>query len=306
MHPPALVIGRTGQLARELARAPSAFRPVFIGREEADLTRPEEAAAAVERTRPALVVIAAAYTAVDKAESEPEAARLANTVAPGLVAAACARVGASLVHVSTDMVFDGTKDGPYLETDPARPLGVYGRTKLDGETQVLDSGARAAVVRTSWVFGPSGATFVQLVLRLAARGGEMRIVGDQIGRPTGGGDLARAVWSLGERLVKGEGAAQGLLHYAGADDATRAELAEAILAGAAARGGPTAQVIPIATADYPTPARRPLNARLDSGRINRLGVPSRPWRQVLDEALDEILGARGQAATEQAGKEQAL
>ncbi|MBW3617608.1 MAG: dTDP-4-dehydrorhamnose reductase [Proteobacteria bacterium] len=292
MHPSALVIGRTGQLARELARAPCRFQPVFLGREEADLTRPEEAAAAVERTRPALVVLAAAYTAVDRAESEPETARLANTVAPGVVAEACARVGAALVHVSTDMVFDGAKDGPYVETDPPAPLGVYGQTKLDGEGRVLGSGARAAVVRTSWVFGASGANFVQLVLRLAAQGGEMRIVGDQVGRPTGGGDLARAVWAMGDLLVGGEAAAEGLFHYAGADDATRSELAEAIVAGSAARGGPAARVLPIATADYPTPARRPLNARLDSGRLNRLGVASRPWRPVLDEALDQLLGPR--------------
>ncbi len=292
MHPSALVIGRTGQLARELARAPFRFQPVFLGREEVDLTRPEEAAAAVERTRPALVVLAAAYTGVDRAESEPEAARLANTVAPGVVAETCARVGAALVHVSTDMVFDGAKDRPYVETDPPAPLGVYGQTKLDGELRVLESGARAAVVRTSWVFGASGANFVQLVLRLAAQGGEMRIVGDQVGRPTGGGDLARAVWALGDLLVAGEAAAEGLFHYAGADDATRSELAEAIVAGSAARGGPAARVLPIATADYPTPARRPLNARLDSGRLNRLGVASRPWRPVLDEALDELLGPR--------------
>ena len=292
MHPSALVIGRTGQLAQELARTPCGFRPVFVGRDQVDLTRPEEAAAAVEHARPALVVIAAAYTAVDKAESEPEAARLVNTVSPGVVADACARVGAALIHVSTDMVFDGSKDGPYLETDAPAPLGVYGQTKLDGETRVLESGARAAVVRTSWVFGASGANFVQLVLRLAAQGDEMRIVSDQVGRPTGGADLARAVWSLGDLLIAGEGEAEGLFHYAGADDAVRTELAEAIVGGSAARGGPTARVLPIATADYPTPARRPLNARLDSGRLNRLGVASRPWRPVLDEALDELLGLK--------------
>lgn len=292
MQPTALVIGRTGQLARELARAPSGFQPTFLGRDQADLTRPEEVAAAVERARPALVVVAAAYTAVDKAESEPEAARLVNTVSPGLVAEACARLGAVLIHVSTDMVFDGSKDGPYVETDAPAPLGVYGRTKLDGETRVLASDARGAVVRTSWVFGASGANFVQLVLRLAAQGSEMRIVSDQVGRPTGGADLARAVWSLGDLLMAGEPAAEGLFHYAGADDAVRTELAEAIVAGSAARGGPIARVLPIATADYPTPAKRPLNARLDSSRLNALGVPSRPWREALDEALDELLGPK--------------
>lgn len=296
MPPPALVIGRTGQLALELARTPNSFEPVFLGREDVNLTRPEEAADAVRRVRPALVVIAAAYTGVDKAESEPEAARLVNTVAPGLVAEACAETGARLIHVSTDMVFDGAKSGAYLEADATNPLGVYGRTKLDGETRVLESGAEAAVVLTSWVFGASGANFVQLVLRLAGQGDEMRIVGDQIGRPTAGADLANAVWSLGEKLVGGEPAANGVFHYAGADDATRAELAEAIVAGSAARGGPGARVLPIATADYPTPARRPLNARLDSGRLNALGVVSRPWREALEEALDEVLGRAREGA----------
>jgi dTDP-4-dehydrorhamnose reductase len=191
------------------------------------------------------------------------------------------------------MVFDGRKDGPYVEADEPAPLGVYGRTKLDGEVRVLDSGARAAVVRTSWVFGPMGANFVQLVLRLAGRGGEMRIVSDQVGRPTGGGDLARAIWSLGDRLAVGEPEAEGLFHYAGADDAARVELAEAIVAGSAARGGPSARVLPIATADYPTPAIRPLNARLDSGRLNRLGITSRPWRPVVEETMNELLGTGG-------------
>jgi dTDP-4-dehydrorhamnose reductase len=292
MQPTALVIGRTGQLGRELARTPSPFAATFIGREGADLTRPEEAATVVERTRPALVVIAAAYTAVDRAESEPEIARLVNTEAPGVVAAACARTGAALVHVSTDLVFDGAKDGAYVETDPTAPLGVYGRTKLDGEARVLSAGARAAVVRTSWVFGPQGTNFLHMVLRLAASG-EMRIVDDQVGRPTSGGDLARAVWSLGERLVDGAPAAEGLFHYAGADDAIRADQAQAIVDGAVARGGPPAQVVRVPTTAFPTPARRPLNARLDAGRINALGIASRPWRTAVEEALDEVLGPRG-------------
>lgn len=291
MQPTALVIGRTGQLARELARTTSPFAATFVGREGADLTRPQEAAALVERTRPALVVIAAAYTAVDKAESEPETARLVNTEAPGAVATACARVGAALVHVSTDLVFGGAKDGAYVETDAPAPLGVYGRTKMDGEARVLGAGARAAVVRTSWVFGPLGANFLHMVLKLAGAG-EMRIVDDQVGRPTAGGDLARAVWALGERLVDGAAEAEGLFHYAGADDAIRADQAQAIVDAAVARGGPAARVIRVPTSAFPTPARRPLNARLDSGRINALGIPSRPWREAVEQAVDEVLAVR--------------
>jgi dTDP-4-dehydrorhamnose reductase len=295
MPPTALVIGRTGQLAQELARTPNSFNPVFAGRDQIDLSLPETAAAAVRRLRPDLVIMAAAYTAVDKAESEPEAAHLINTDSPGLVAEVCAELRAPMVHVSTDMVFDGEKAVAYAEDDAPAPLGVYGRTKLNGERRVIESGAEAGVVRTSWVFGASGANFVQLVLRLADQGGEMRIVGDQVGRPTAGADLARAVWALAGMLAERRPEARGVFHYAGADDATRAELAEAIIAGSVARGGPAATVLPIATAEYPTPARRPLNARLDSAKLNRLGVSSRPWRLALDEALDEALGPKRSA-----------
>jgi len=188
-------------------------------------------------------------------------------------------------------VFGGAKDSAYVETDAPAPLGVYGRTKMDGEARVLGAGARAAVVRTSWVFGPLGANFLHMVLKLAGAG-EMRIVDDQVGRPTAGGDLARAVWALGERLVDGAAEAEGLFHYAGADDAIRADQAQAIVDAAVARGGPAARVIRVPTSAFPTPARRPLNARLDSGRINALGIPSRPWREAVEQAVDEVLAVR--------------
>jgi len=287
----ALIIGETGQLSRELARAPTQLQLAFAGRGRVDLGRPDTAAAAVEDERPELVILAAAYTNVDRAESEPELARLVNAVSPGVVAETCASVGAALVHISTDLVFDGLKPAPYVEDDPVNPLGVYGRTKLEGEQAVLESEARAAVVRTSWVFGPFGSNFVQLMLRLAAEREEVRVVCDQLGRPTAGGDLARAVLELGERLSEGAAGTRGLFHYAGADDATRAELAEAIFAGAAVRRAKGARVVPVPTAEFAAPARRPLNARLDSGRINALGLASRPWRQALDRCLDEMLGA---------------
>jgi dTDP-4-dehydrorhamnose reductase len=286
----ALILGRTGQLARELARAPTALTLTFAGRDRAELTRPETAVAMVEAEQPELVILAAAYTHVDRAEAEPEAARLANAEAPRAIAEACARAGAALVHVSTDCVFDGTKPTAYVEMDPVNPLGVYGRTKAAGEQGVLESGARAAVVRTSWVFGPYGSNFIQLMLRLSQERDEVRVVCDQFARPTAGADLARAALDLGGRLARGDAGTEGLFHFAGADDASRVELAQAVFAGAAARGGRAIPVTPITTAEYPTPARRPLNARLDSGRINALGVASRPWREALDLCLDEMLG----------------
>lgn len=288
-----LIFGRTGQLARELARmeAPG-LRRTFLGRDAADLARPEAAVEAVRAARPALVIVAAAYTAVDRAEAEEEAARVVNAEAPRRIADACAKTGAALVHVSTDYVFDGTKPAPYLETDPTAPINAYGRTKLEGEQGVLASGAAAAVVRTAWVYSAFGSNFVKTMLRLAADRDELRVVGDQIGCPTAAGDLARALVALGTRLAGGEAGAAGLFHYAGAGETSWAGFAEAVIAGSARRGGRAVRVVPITTAEFPTPARRPANSRLDSGRMADLGIAPRPWREALDGVLNELPPAR--------------
>lgn len=261
----------------------------FLGREDLDLARPDDAAAAVEAARPDVVVIAAAYTAVDRAESEEALAHVVNAEAPGAIARACAGTGAALVHVSTDYVFDGTKPDPYVEADPVAPVSAYGRTKAAGERAVLDSGAPTAVIRTSWVYSPWGANFVKTMLRLARERDELRVVADQQGRPTSAADLADAVLAVAERLAAGDEAVRGLLHYAGGGDATWANFAEAIVAGAEARGGRAVPVRRIATAEFPTPAPRPANSRLDTAKINALGVASPPWRESLSRCLDELL-----------------
>jgi dTDP-4-dehydrorhamnose reductase len=284
----ALVIGRTGQLARELAvlGAPEGLTLRFLGRDEADLTRPEAVADVVRRAAPDLVLIAAAYTAVDRAESEEAVARVVNAEAPGAIARAAAGLGAPVVHLSTDYVFDGTKPEPYVESDPTAPVSAYGRTKAAGETAVLASGARAAVIRTSWVYSPFGANFVKTMLRLAESRDEVAVVADQLGRPTYAADLAAAVAGMGRRLL--DGVDGGVFHYGGAGDATWADFAEAVFAGSARRGGRAPAVRRIATAEFPTPARRPANSRLDTAKIERLGIAPRPWQEALELCLDRL------------------
>ncbi len=284
----ALIIGRTGQLARELARRPTPLATTFLGRDQLDLARPADAAAAVAAAKPDVVLIAAAYTAVDRAETEEAAARLVNAAAPGAIAEACARAGAALVHVSTDYVFDGTKPAPYVETDPVAPVSAYGRTKAAGEAAVLAAGGPAAVVRTSWVYSPWGSNFVKTMLRLARERDELRVVADQQGRPTSAADLAGAVLVVAERLVERDAAVQGLLHYAGGGDAVWADFAEAVVAGSARRGGRSVPVRRITTAEFPTPAPRPANSRLDTTKINALGISSPPWRESLARCLDKL------------------
>ena len=283
-----LIFGPTGQLAQELARRAEPDWS-FLGRDAADLARPETAAEAVLAARPDLVIIAAAYTAVDRAETEEAAARVVNGEAPGRIAEACAETGAAVVHVSTDYVFDGRSPEPYVETDPTGPLGAYGRTKLEGEHAVLESGARAAVVRTAWLYSPFGSNFPKTMLRLAGDRDRLRVVADQVGTPTSAGDLAGALIELGAKLAGGDDAASGVFHYAGAGSTSWAGFAEAVMAGAAARGRPSASVQPITTAEFPTPAARPANSRLNSARMTALGIQPRPWRSALDEVLDELL-----------------
>ena len=285
-----LVIGRTGQLARELAAAPApaGMALEFLGREALDLSRPEAAGDRVRARSPGLVLLAAAYTAVDRAEGDEETAMRVNAAAPGAIARACAEIGAPLVHVSTDYVFDGAKPEPYVETDPVRPASVYGRSKLAGERRIAESGARAAILRTSWVYSPFGSNFVKTMLRLSETRDEVSVVADQLGRPTAAADLAEAVLAMGGRLLQRDPAAEGVFHYAGRGDATWADFAEAVFAGAAARGRRPVGVRRIDTADYPTPAPRPANSRLDTGKIEAMGVPVRPWRDALETCLDRL------------------
>ena len=290
MSGPLLVFGRSGQVARELAdlgeRTGRAM--VFAGRETLDLAEHDQIEGLIARVGPGAVINAAAYTAVDKAESDVDAAYALNRDAPAAMARACATRGLPFVHFSTDYVFDGVLDRPYVETDPTGPTGVYGSSKLAGERAVTAGGGAAITLRTSWVYGAHGANFVKTMLRLARERDEVGVVADQIGRPTWARDCARVAVLAVDALIR-DPALSGLYHLSGRDDASWADLAAATFAESARRGGPTARVRPIATTDYPTPAKRPANSRLDCGKIES-ALPWRcpSWRESLAACMNEM------------------
>jgi dTDP-4-dehydrorhamnose reductase len=287
------VVGANGQVGYEVVRELATLgRVVALTRAECDLADPPAAAAAVRAARPAVVVNAAAYTAVDRAEQDEAACRAANADAPALMAAAA--VGVPFVHYSTDYVFDGTKDAPYQEDDAPNPLGVYGRTKLDGERGVAAANPAHLVFRTSWVYAARGQNFVRTMLRLARERDELRVVADQVGAPTWARSLAAATAQVvGAALRAPEGPAawvaarSGVYHLTAAGSTSWHGFAEAILTADPARAEQRARrVVPIATTDFPTPARRPANSRLDCSRAEaRLGLSIPDWRDQLALAL---------------------
>lgn len=291
--PRLLVFGKTGQVARALAKR-SDISARFLDREHADLSRPETLGALIENADCDAVVNAAAYTAVDKAESEPDLARKINALAPGEMARACAARRLPFVHISTDYVFDGTKSGLYVENDPVNPLSVYGRTKEEGEREVLNAGGCAAILRTSWVFSPWGNNFVKTMLRLGAEREELRIVADQSGAPTSALDIAEGILGVARKLAAGQGRG-GIYHMTAGGATTWHGFALAIFEHAARRGLKTpARVLPIPSSDYPTPAKRPMNSRLDCGRIARdFGVALPGWQDGLARAMEQLLDTEG-------------
>jgi len=290
MSAPILVFGRTGQVARELAlRGAATGRALrFAGRETLDLAVPDKVDDLIAAVAPRAVINAAAYTAVDRAEREPDAAYALNRDAPAAIAAACAARGLPLVHFSTDYVFDGELDRPYVETDPTGPTSVYGASKLAGELAVTATGGAAITLRTAWVYSAHGTNFLKTMLALATRRDEVSVVADQIGRPTWARDCAE-VALLAIDALAADPALAGIYHLSGAGDASWADLAKAVFTESARRGGPTALVRPITTAEYPTPARRPANSRLDCGKIEAaLAWRRRPWRDSLAECMTEM------------------
>ncbi len=298
MTAPLLVFGANGQVAQEIGRIASGlgFAATLVGRDRVDLLT-QDGSAVLNELRPRAVINAAAYTAVDRAEQEPAAAYRLNGEVPGLLAKACKDRGLPFVHISTDYVFDGSKDGAYVETDPRAPLGVYGASKAKGEEAIAAVGGDTAIVRTAWVYSEFGANFVKTMLRLAATRDELGVVGDQHGCPTWAQDVAKATLLLSQRLMDGDPAAKGLFHAAGDGDASWADFATAIFAGSATRGGPAARVKAITTAEYPTPARRPANSRLACERLESvLGWRPGPWRESLSSCLDELLDDSSQLA----------
>lgn len=277
-----LVFGATGQVAQELRRrVPEAL---FLSRAEADLADPAACAAAVERHPADVVINAAAWTAVDKAEEAEAEAGLVNGAAPGAMARAAAAQGVPFLHVSTDYVFDGSGTRPWVPEDPTGPLSAYGRSKLDGEEAVRAAAGRFAILRTSWVFSAHGANFVKTMLRLGKTRDSLNVVADQMGGPTAAGDIAAALLTMARTYHAGGGEA-GVYHFAGAPDVSWADFAREIFRQA----GLAVTVNDIPTEAYPTPARRPANSRLDCSSTHAVFGIGRPdWRHSLTAVLKEL------------------
>ena len=284
---PILVTGGGGQVASALAAMRGVVR---VGRPDFDFDAPDGLHPLLDRVQPALVINAAAYTAVDKAESEPDAADRANHLGPALLAGWCASHAVPLIHISTDYVFDGRKGSPYVEADPTSPTGVYGATKLAGEQAVAASGAPAVVLRTSWVYAATGKNFVRTMLNAAAKTSALRVVADQRGCPTAADDLAAAILSIADRLLLGwDDTLGGVYHAAGSGETTWHGLAQAVFARAARHGLAPPSVAAIATEDWPTPARRPPDSRLDCAKLHRgFGLRLPDWRDSVDRTVDAV------------------
>ena len=280
-----LVFGGGGQLGRELTRV-AAERDVPLSasaRSSVDITDHISVARALDETKPSLVVNAAAYTKVDLAETEVAAAERGNVLGPGVVATCCAAAGIPLVHLSTDYVFDGQKEGAYVESDPVAPLGAYGRTKAAGEDAVRRALAEHIILRTAWVYSEFGNNFLKTMVRLSQQREELRVVADQRGCPTSTRDLAIAILRIAPRLTAG-GGMWGTYHFAGTGAATWHEFAERVVAAQAALTGRRPKVTAITTADYPTPARRPANSVFDCSRFSDVfGFRARPWTEEVDD-----------------------
>lgn len=276
-----LVFGKTGQVARELATILPTAR--FLGRDEADLTDPVACADLVRTFGPDAVINAAAFTAVDKAETDEATALLVNGDAPGAIARACAMLDVPLVHMSTDYVFDGSGDAPFKPGHPTGPLGAYGRTKRAGEQAIRASGAAHAILRTSWVFSAHGSNFVKTMLRLSETRDSLNVVADQIGGPTPARALAQACVAATD-VLRRDRSLSGTYHFAGSPDVSWADFAREIFTQA---GRPTV-VNDIPSSAYPTPARRPQNSRLDCSGLAALGLKRPDWRDELRQTLTEL------------------
>ncbi|GGH17304.1 NAD(P)-dependent oxidoreductase [Alsobacter metallidurans] len=290
-----LILGGAGQVGLELQAYPWPEGVIVDAPSRADLDIADEAAVKRQFANApyGVVINAAAYTAVDKAESDVVAAWRLNALGPAILAAASGAASIPMVHVSTDYVFDGSAAHPYDTSDPVRPLGVYGASKEGGEQAVRTANPRHAIVRTAWVISPHRANFVKTMLRLAADRPSLRVVDDQWGTPTIASDLAAALARIALRLADDPAAPTGDFHFANEGGVTWRGLASEIMAQSAARGGPSVPVEAITTADFPTPARRPANSRLSTARIGAaFGVTPRPWQDALGDVMDILVGPR--------------
>jgi dTDP-4-dehydrorhamnose reductase len=287
-----LVIGTSGQLALELRRLSPAPGIELLPAQRVELADDASVSSLLDLARPELVINAAAYTAVDRAEDEPERAFAVNAEGPATLARWCERHGASLVQLSTDYVFDGLKPAPYLPSDPPSPLNVYGRSKLAGEVAVRSALPRHVILRTSWVFSAHGENFVKTMLRLARERDELRVVADQIGRPTPAADLARAVWCVAAELASRGEVSWGSYHFAGSGVTSWHAFAEAIVDEQRAITGREPAVKPIETKDFPRPATRPKSSVLDTSDFERVFcLEPAPWRDGLRDVVRNLLSA---------------
>lgn len=290
------VTGQHGQVAQALqALGPQwGATVVCLARPEIDLADDRDLLEPFRRVEPDVIVSAAAYTAVDRAESEPDLARAINARAPARIAAAASALKVPLIHLSTDYVFDGTKTSPWSETDVPGPVSVYGATKLAGERAVLATASDCVVLRVAWIYSPFGNNFVKTMVRLAGTNDAVRVVDDQHGAPTSAQSVAAGVLQVASNLLAEPRRAElrGVFHMGAAGETTWAGFAEAIFEGIAARGGRRVSVIPIPTTDYPLPARRPHNSVLNSAKLAALhGVALEHWRGPLDPVLEALLTA---------------
>jgi dTDP-4-dehydrorhamnose reductase len=289
-----VVTGRAGQLAQSLVERGrrADVEIVCLARPEVDLLAPDRVARAIEDARGDLVINAAAYTAVDKAEAEPELALRVNGAGARAVAAAAAKTGRAIVQISTDYVFDGALDRPYREEDPTAPVSAYGRSKLAGEQGVAEANPRHVIARTAWVYSPFGQNFLKTMLRLGLTRPEISVVADQWGAPTSALDLADGLIAMARRIVAEpeNKSLLGVFHMTGSHYTNWAGFAAAIFEQAAALGRPSVKVMPISTSQYPTPAGRPANSRLDAGKLARVyGLVLPEWRSAVQNCVKRLL-----------------
>lgn len=295
-----LLLGKGGQVGWELQRALAPLGEMVAcdfdsaGELRADFSQPESLRLLLRNVRPALIVNAAAHTAVDQAESEPDLARAINATAPGVIAEEAAGLGATLVHYSTDYVYDGSGNTARDETAPTAPLSIYGRTKLEGEDLIRASGCHHLILRTSWVYAARGGNFARTMLRLAAERDELKVIADQIGAPTGA-DLLADVTAHAVRRLEADPALAGTYHCVASGETSWHGYASLVIEWARAHGQAIrvapAAIQPIPTSAYPTPARRPLNSRLATHKLQQVfGLQLPPWQQGVERMLTEVLG----------------
>ena len=290
-----LVTGKEGQVdtsLQALADTQDDIELIRIGLPEADLSRPETLDALVRAARPDLIISSAAYTAVDKAESEADLAERVNGDGPGRLAELAAELDIPILHLSTDYVFAGHKAGAYVENDTPGPIGVYGRTKLSGETQIAAATPNHVILRTAWVYSPYGNNFVKTMLRLGETRDELNVVADQHGCPTYAPEIARALLAVARRVhADPDPHLRGVFHLTGQGETTWADFARAIFDDATGHGRRAVKVNDIPTSAYPTPAQRPANSRLDGAKLKSIyGLSLDPWRVSLTACLDQLLG----------------